>query len=59
MDRSKWRYIAEKSVMPKVFTIRYLPEIFPQLFKFISGPDGHSVAIGIPENAFLYRDRCL
>lgn len=57
-DRSKWRYIAEKSVIPQEFSILYLSESHPHLYTFITGPGGRRIAEGIPEYDKIYKDTC-
>lgn len=57
-DRSKWRFVAERSVMPQEFDIIYLSETHPHLYKFITSPTGRRVAEGIPKNDQIYKDTC-
>jgi len=44
--------------MPQDFSIVYMSETHPELYNFITSPDGRRMAVGIPENDKKYRDAC-
>ncbi|XP_067946726.1 uncharacterized protein [Watersipora subatra] len=57
-DSTKWRYVAEHSVMPEENHIIYVSDEYPHLYRTTPGPSNTSQPEGIPEYERIYREKC-